>query len=157
MRPLLFAVVVCLVAACTNSEQSISPPPATDAVVGEEAAVPIAVEVVFPQSQALVVRDVDGQALNRAGDVVADFVFESGWIIPEDWEWGDPVEKSGAATGVSVELPGPGSYTFRIDPYVLSLRPCGTCETSHAAASITQEVVNGSQVRIPPGSMTAES
>ncbi len=161
MRCVFLTIVLALVTACTTTGQVSGPSPTPTAASssGDAAASPrgITVDVRFPQSRTLVVRDVRGQVTNGAGEVVADFLFESGWLLPDDWQWGDLVEESGAATEVMVELPGPGRYTFRIDPYVLSHMPCGTCEASFAETSITQDVIDESTVRLPPGDKTSES
>lgn len=141
-----------LAVGCTNQSETATPPAtATPATATPATASPIAVEIAFPQSAATLLGDVSGRVKDSTGTVVAEFDFESGWNVPPDWEYGDPADKSGAATTVAVDLPSSGRYTFEIDAYTLSHQPCGTCEAGYSETSIVADVDDRSIVRLPPG------
>lgn len=153
MRSVLALLLVVSALGCTSDPESAASPGTPTAALAQ----PIFVDVAFPQAAATLLGDTAGRVEDSSGTVVAEFEFASGWNVPADWDYGDPVDRSGAATVITVELPASGRYTFELDAYTLSNQPCGTCESGFAETSITVDVDDDSMVELPAGQRTWES
>ncbi|MCP3939441.1 MAG: hypothetical protein GY708_29190, partial [Actinomycetia bacterium] len=63
-------------------------------------------------------------------------------------------EPTGAPKAAQVELPAPGTYTFKILEFTVSAGPCGTCEAGFSGSSVEVEVDDGDVVGISKGEPT---
>ena len=148
-------MVLSVLCACAGTEE-VSP---TDmASVGIATTSPtqpsIAVKLQFPQIAELLVGPATGTVVNDQGQLVTEFEFSSGWVLPDSWEDGARATPSGAATVITVKLPGEGRYTFILDDFGVSQSPCGTCERGYSGGKTEANVEDGSMVILSAGQST---
>ena len=154
MRLSLFLFLLALMG-CTspNTEPEASPAGSSTTVVPVE----ISVTVIFPKDSAPLLGPASGRVRDIEGELVAEFEFESAWDLPPGWNYQDELSKTGAATSLELELPGPGSYQFELDEYVTSDSSCGTCEAGIAAVSVSLDITDGFIIRMPKGERAWQS
>lgn len=115
---------------------------------------PIKVEVELPGLGHMDV--VSGAVLNE-GVEVATFQFQPGLVFEDepsaDNGWRPPTSFVEGVNLVSVELPGPGNYTFEINE-VGYWGGCGTCGHGMSGGSVEARVVGGSLVVLDLGEKT---
>lgn len=149
-------VAALAMAACSAPVDDDSPAGSEPSATTAPAAIgQIVVRVELPAVNGILVGPANGHVTDDNGKTVAEFEFQSGWVLPDQWGVpGDTPTRSDAPSVVNVELPEAGSYTFTIDEYGVSNNPCGTCEQGYAGGSIRAAVEDGDVVVLPAGDPT---
>ncbi|MCP3937447.1 MAG: hypothetical protein GY708_19000, partial [Actinomycetia bacterium] len=136
MRWVLVTLIVLMFGACCGTDTAARSPTLPESPPSQSTTTTVAPQItvtaVLEAPGEILFGSVNGRVLDAEGVFVTRFSIPSGWERPGDFDPDDlhqhynAYEPTGAPKAAQVELPAPGTYTFKILEFTVSAGPCGT-------------------------------